>query len=39
VIDRGVGAGVARAQPKRQRLAGVVTPGGQRMVTVGAPVD
>ena len=36
VIDRGVAAGVARAQPKRQRLAGVVTPRGQRVMTPGA---
>ena len=36
MIEGGVGAGVARAQPKRQRLAGVVTPRGQRVMTPGA---
>ena len=36
VIEGGVAAGVARAQPKRQRLAGVVTPRGQRVMTPGA---
>jgi hypothetical protein len=36
VIGRGVGPGAALTQPQRQRLAGVVTPGHQGMVTPGA---
>jgi hypothetical protein len=36
VVGRGVGAGAACAQLQRQRFAGVVAPGHQRMVAPGA---